>query len=35
VTTLAAAVAAAKGIAACKDGRERPKSLQRYHAGIK
>ena len=35
VTTLAAAVAAAKGIAACKEGREQPKSLQAYHAGIK
>ncbi len=35
VTTLAAAVAAAKGIAACRDGRERAKSLQDYHANIK
>ncbi len=34
VTTLAAAVAAAKGIAACRDGRERVKSLQDYHADI-
>jgi len=34
VTTLAAAVAAAKGIAACRDGRERCKSLQSYHADI-
>jgi len=35
VTTLAAAVAAAKGIAACRKGRERIKSLQSYHADIK
>ncbi len=35
VTTLAAAVAAAKGIAACKEGREPAKSLQAYHDGIK
>ena len=35
VTTLAAAVAAAKGIAACKEGHEEAKSLQAYHAGIK
>ena len=39
VTTLAAAVAAAKGIAACRDerpgkGRERGRSLQSYHADI-
>jgi carbamoyl-phosphate synthase large subunit len=35
VTTLAAAVAAAKGIAACRSGREPSKSLQAYHADIK
>jgi len=35
VTTLAAAVAAAKGIAACRKGRERAKSLQAYHNDIK
>ena len=35
VTTLAAAVAAAKGIAACRKGRERGKSLQDYHTNIK
>jgi len=35
VTTLAAAVAAAKGIAACRNGRQRAKSLQQYHADIK
>jgi carbamoyl-phosphate synthase large subunit len=35
VTTLAAAVAAAKGIAACRDGRGAGKSLQSYHADIK
>ncbi len=34
VTTLAAALAAAKGIAACRDGRDPVKSLQDYHAGI-
>ncbi|HBO45248.1 MAG TPA: carbamoyl phosphate synthase large subunit, partial [Planctomycetaceae bacterium] len=34
ITTLAAALAAAKGIAARRDGREPPKSLQDYHAGI-
>ncbi|MBN2216951.1 MAG: carbamoyl-phosphate synthase large subunit [Pirellulales bacterium] len=34
VTTLAAALAAAKGIAARRDGRESVKSLQEYHAGI-
>ena len=34
VTTLAAAVAAAKGIAACRNGREPGKSLQSYHADI-
>ncbi len=35
VTTLAAAVAAAKGIAAYRKGREQVKSLQDYHDGIK
>ncbi len=35
ITTLAAAVAAAKGIAACRKGRESVKSLQDYHADIK
>ena len=35
VTTLAAAVAAAKGIAACQKGRQPAKSLQQYHADIK
>ncbi|MBN1590287.1 MAG: carbamoyl-phosphate synthase large subunit, partial [Pirellulales bacterium] len=34
VTTLAAALAAAKGIAACREGRDPVKSLQDYHAGI-
>jgi len=34
VTTLAAAVAAAKGIAACRKGHGRVKSLQSYHADI-
>jgi carbamoyl-phosphate synthase large subunit len=33
ITTLAAAVAAAKGIAACRQGHGRVKSLQRYHSG--
>ena len=35
VTTLAAAVAAAKGIAAFRDGREQVKNLQSSHADIK
>jgi carbamoyl-phosphate synthase large subunit len=35
VTTLAAAVAAAKGIAAHREGRQPVKSLQDYHACIK
>jgi len=35
VTTLAAAVAAAKGIAACRKGHGRVKSLQSYHADIR
>jgi carbamoyl-phosphate synthase large subunit len=35
VTTLAAAVAAAKGIAACQQGRGQVKSLQSYHADIR
>jgi len=35
VTTLAAAVAAAKGIAACRKGHGGVKSLQDYHADIK
>ncbi|MEA1951005.1 MAG: carbamoyl-phosphate synthase large subunit, partial [Planctomycetota bacterium] len=35
VTTLAAAVAAAKGIAACRKGRDASKSLQKYHEDIK
>jgi len=34
ITTLTAALAAAKGIAACREGRESAKSLQEYHAGI-
>jgi len=34
ITTLAAAHAAAKGIAAYRDGRGQVKSLQAYHAGI-
>ncbi|MFO7901828.1 MAG: carbamoyl-phosphate synthase large subunit [Pirellulaceae bacterium] len=34
ITTLAAAVAAAKGIRACREGRGRAKSLQQYHADI-
>ena len=35
ITTLAAAAAAAKGIAASRKGRSRVKSLQSYHADIK
>ena len=35
VTTLAAAVAAAKGIGVCREGRHAVKSLQQYHADIK
>jgi carbamoyl-phosphate synthase large subunit len=35
VTTLAAAVAAAKGIRACRQGRDCVKSLQQYHADIR
>ena len=35
ITTIAAAVAAAKGIAAVKKGHGRAKSLQSYHANIK
>jgi carbamoyl-phosphate synthase large subunit len=35
ITTLAAAVAAAKGIAASREGHGEVKSLQRYHADIK
>jgi len=35
LTTVAAAVAAAKGIAAFRGGRSRVKSLQHYHADIK
>ena len=35
ITTLAAAVAAAKGIAACREGRERARSLQEHHANIR
>ncbi len=34
VTTLAAAMAAAKGIRACRDGRGNVKSLQQYHRDI-
>ena len=34
ITTTAAAVAAAKGIAACRKGHGRVKSLQRYHGDI-
>ena len=34
ITTLAAAVAAAKGIDACRKGRGHAKSLQEYHADI-
>jgi carbamoyl-phosphate synthase large subunit len=34
ITTLAAAIAAAKGIAAFREGRGQVKSLQRYHADI-
>jgi carbamoyl-phosphate synthase large subunit len=34
ITTLAAAHAAAKGIAAYRSGRGQVKSLQAYHAGI-
>ena len=34
VTTLAAAVAAAKGIRACREGRDGVKNLQQYHASI-
>jgi carbamoyl-phosphate synthase large subunit len=35
ITTLAAAMAAAKGISACLDGKPDVKSLQMYHADIK
>jgi carbamoyl-phosphate synthase large subunit len=35
ITTLAAALAAAKGIAAARAGRTTVKSLQAYHAGIR
>jgi carbamoyl-phosphate synthase large subunit len=35
ITTLAAAMAAAKGIAALRQGRGRAKSLQQYHADIR
>jgi carbamoyl-phosphate synthase large subunit len=35
ITTLAAAIAAAKGIAAFQKGQGRVKSLQRYHADIR
>ena len=35
ITTLAAAVAAAKGIDACRKGRGHAKSLQEYHSDIK
>ena len=35
ITTIAAAVAAAKGIAAVRQGHGRAKSLQKYHADIK
>ena len=35
ITTLAAAAAAAKGIAACRQGKSEVRSLQSYHADIK
>jgi len=35
ITTLAAALAAAKGIAAFRDGRGELKSVQEYHAGVR
>ncbi|OEU79893.1 MAG: carbamoyl phosphate synthase large subunit [Desulfobacterales bacterium S5133MH4] len=35
ITTTAAAIAAARGIAACRKGHGRVKSLQRYHADIR
>ncbi|MFC1498230.1 carbamoyl-phosphate synthase large subunit [Verrucomicrobiota bacterium] len=35
ITTVAAASAAAKGIAACRNGKPKVKSLQEYHADIK
>ena len=35
ITTLAAALAAARGIAAYRRGRGQVRSLQSYHAGIK
>jgi carbamoyl-phosphate synthase large subunit len=35
ITTVAAAAAAAKGIAACREGHGRAKSLQSYHSDIK
>ncbi len=35
ITTVAAAIAAVKGIAACRQGHGRAKSLQNYHAEIK
>jgi carbamoyl-phosphate synthase large subunit len=34
ITTIAAASAAAKGIAACRDGKPKVKSLQEYHADM-
>ena len=34
ITTLAATIAAARGIAACRKGHGRVKSLQRYHEDI-
>jgi carbamoyl-phosphate synthase large subunit len=34
ITTVAAAIAAAKGIAACREGRPEVRSLQSYHANI-
>ena len=35
ITTLAAALAAARGISAYREGKEEVKSLQSYHADIK
>jgi len=35
ITTLAAAMAAARGIAACREGKSDVRSLQKYHADIK
>jgi carbamoyl-phosphate synthase large subunit len=35
ITTLAAAIAAARGIEACRNGKDMVKSIQEYHKDIK